>query len=61
MVPPLVHPKFPVVPLGVFTVTFSAPGPEITELSSVTCNCVLLITVVASAVPLTIPREDETN
>lgn len=59
--PPLVQPKSPEFPLGVLTVTLAVPGAEITAVVSVTCNCVLLVTTVLSAVPLITPTEDETN
>jgi hypothetical protein len=39
LVPPLVQPKSPVFPLGVSTLTFTTPGPEITSLESFTFNC----------------------
>jgi hypothetical protein len=61
LVPPLVQPKSPEFPAGVLTVTFAVPGAEIAALVIVTCNCVLLTTRVAAAVPLMSPTEDETN
>ena len=61
LVPPLVQPKSPVFPLGVFTVTLAVPGAEITALVMETCNCVLLVTRVLSVVPLITPTVEETN
>jgi len=61
LVPPLVQPKSPVFPLGVFTVTLTVPAAEITALVTVTCNCVLLVTRVLSVVPLISPTVEETN
>jgi hypothetical protein len=61
LVPPLVQPKSPEFPLGVFTVTLAVPGAEITAAVIVTCNTVLLVTTVFSCAPLTITTEDETN
>jgi hypothetical protein len=39
LVPPLVQPRSPEFPLGVFTVTLAVPGPEIRVVVIVTCNC----------------------
>jgi hypothetical protein len=39
LVPPLVQPTSPEFPLGVSTLTFTVPGPEITSLESFTFNC----------------------
>jgi hypothetical protein len=61
LVPPLVQPKSPEFPLGVSTVTVAVPGAAITVVVIVTCNCVLLVTKVVSAVPLMTPTEDETK
>jgi hypothetical protein len=61
LVPPLLQPKSPEFPLGVLTVTLAVPGAEITAVVIVTCNWVLLVTSVLSAVPLMSTTEDETN
>lgn len=61
LVPPLVQPRSPEFPLGVFTVTLAVPGAEITALVMVTCNCVLLVTRVVSVVPFMTPTVEETN
>ncbi len=61
LVPPLVQPRSPEVPLGVFTVTLAVPGPVINVVGRVACNCCALVTVVASVVPLTTTTEDATN
>jgi len=61
LVPPLVQPRSPEFPLGVFTVTLAVPGAEITALVIVTCNWVLLVTRVLSVVPLMTPTVEETN
>jgi hypothetical protein len=45
----------------VLTVTLAVPAAEITAVVIVTCNCVLLVTEVASAVPFNSPTEDETK
>jgi hypothetical protein len=60
-VPPLVQPKSPEFPLGVLTVTLAVPGVEITAAVMVTCNCVLLVTKVVSAVPFITPTVAETK
>jgi hypothetical protein len=61
LVPPLVQPRLPEFPAGVWTVTLAVPGAEIKEFVSVTCNVVLLVTTVLSVVPLITPTEDATN
>src|ERR1700752_1731684 len=61
LVPPLVQPRSPELPLGVLTVTFAVPAPEITSVVIVTCNCWLLGTVVLSVLPLMITTEDATK
>lgn len=59
--PPLLQPKSEEFPLGVSTLTFTDSGPEITPVVSVTFSCVLLTTVVLSAVPLILTSEAATN
>jgi hypothetical protein len=61
LVPPLVQPKSPEFPLGVFTVTLAVPGAEIRAVVIVTCNSVLFVTTVVRVVPLMTTTEDETN
>lgn len=61
LVPPLIQPRSPEFPLGVLTATFAVPGPEITSVVIVTCNCRLLWTVVLSVFPLTRTTEDATK
>jgi hypothetical protein len=61
LVPPLVHPKSPEFPLGVFTVTLAVPGAEIRAVVIVTCNSVLFMTRVGRIVPSMTTTEDETN
>src|SRR5579862_4109268 len=61
VVPPLVQPRYPELPLGVLTVTFALPGPEIKLVVIVTCNFWLLWTVVVSVVPLMITTDDDTK
>jgi len=39
LLPPLVQPKSEEFPLGVSTLTFTDPGPEITPVVSITFNC----------------------
>ena len=39
LVPPLVQPRLPEFPLGVFTATLAVPGTEIKVAGIVTCNC----------------------
>ena len=61
LVPPLVQPRSPELPLGVLTVTLAVPEPEITSVVIVTCNSLLLWTVVVNVLPLMITTEDETK
>lgn len=61
LVPPLLQPKSPEVPLGVFTVTLAVPGAVIKAVVRVTCSWVGLVTKVVSAVPLMTPTVDETK
>jgi hypothetical protein len=61
LVPPLLQPRLPELPDGVFTVTLALPGPVIKVDVMVAVNCVLLTTVVVSAVPLMTTTEEETN
>jgi hypothetical protein len=61
LVPPLVQPKSPEVPLGVFTVTVADPSVEIAADVRVICSWVLLTTNVLTGVPLISPTVDETN
>jgi hypothetical protein len=61
LVPPLVQPRLPEFPAGVWTSTLAVPGVEIKEFVIVTCNVVLLVTTVLSVVPLITPTEDATN
>ena len=61
LVPPLVQPKSPEFPLGVFTVTLAVPGSEISAVVIVTCNSVLFMIRVVRVVPLMTTTEDETN
>src|SRR5215470_4696780 len=59
--PPLEHPTSPEPPLGVCTITLTAPGPEITPVDSVTFNSALLTTLVARGLPLISTCEAATN
>lgn len=59
--PPLVQPKSDEFPLGVCTCTFTAPGPEIIPVVSVTFSFESLSTPVASGVPLMRTTEADTN
>jgi hypothetical protein len=61
LVPPLVQPKAPEFPAGVFTLILAVPGPEMMAVVIVICNCVLLVTTVLTRVPLITPTEDATN
>lgn len=61
LVPPLVQPRSPEFPLGVSTVTLAVPGAEISAAVTVTRNCVLLVTKVASVVPFITPTVAETK
>jgi hypothetical protein len=60
LVPPLVHPRLPEFPLGVLMVTLAVPGPVMSAVVSVTCNCELLRTWVLRVVPLIMTTEDDT-
>ena len=59
LVPPLVQPRSPVVPLGVWMVTPSVPGAVMIAVVSVTCNWVLLMICVLRGVPLIRTTEDD--
>jgi hypothetical protein len=48
-------------PLGVNTLTFSDPGPEITPVVSITFSCSLLFTVALRGLPLITTWDDETK
>jgi len=61
LVPPLLQPKFPELPLGVFTATAKVPGPPINVVLSVTCSWLLLLIVVVMLVPLMTTIEAETK
>ena len=61
LVPPLEQPRLPEFPLGVLTVTLTAPGAETKAVVIVACICWLFVTLVVSVVPLTTTTEDETN
>jgi len=61
LLPPLLQPRSEEFPLGVSTLTLTDPGPEMRPDVSVTFSCVLLTTVVLSAVPLSSTSEAETN
>jgi hypothetical protein len=61
LVPPLLQPRSPELPLGVCTVTLTAPGAEIKLVVSMTFNCPLLITVVLTVSPLIKTTDEETN
>jgi hypothetical protein len=52
LVPPLVQPRFSEFPLGVRTVTFTAPGPEISPVVSFTVNFLSLTTFALRTFPL---------
>src|SRR5579864_4912917 len=51
----------PTFPLGVITLTLTAPGPEITSVETVTLSSWLLTAVAPSALPLTTISDDGTN
>ena len=61
LVPPLLQPRSPELPLGVFTATLAVPGAETMAVVIVAANCWLLMTVVVSAVPLRTITEAETK
>jgi hypothetical protein len=61
LVPPLVQPRSPEFPSGVFTIIFTVPGPEITSVESFTVNFCALKTVAAMGVEFTITCDAETN
>ncbi len=61
LLPPLLQPRSPELPLGVFTATLAVPGAETMAVVIVACNCWLLVTVVANAVPLRTITEAETK
>lgn len=61
LLPPLLQPRSPELPLGVFTATLAVPAAEMTVVVIVACNCWALVTVVASAIPLTTITEAETK
>jgi len=52
LVPPLVQPRFSEFPLGVRTVTFTAPGPEISPVVSFTVNFLSVRTFALRTFPL---------
>jgi hypothetical protein len=52
LVPPLVQPRSAEFPLGVLTVTFTVPGPEISPVVSFTVNFLSLITFALRVFPL---------
>src|SRR5215470_19120613 len=61
LLPPLVQPRSPEFPLGVSTLTFTGPGPEITSVLRRIFSCWLLATVAPSALPLMTTSDDETK
>ena len=61
LVPPLVQPKSPEFPLGVFTFIFTDPGAETISVVIFTFNCVGLSTVALKVVELTTTSVAETN
>jgi hypothetical protein len=61
LVPPLEHPRLPVLPAGVCTVTLKLPGAGIMEELMATVSCELLFTAVARVAPLRSTTEEETN
>src|SRR5579859_2502914 len=61
LLPPLVQPRSPVFPLGVSTMTFTDPGPEITSLVSFIFSCWALTTVALKGVELMRTSEADTN
>ncbi len=60
LVPPLVQPRLPEFPLGVWMVTLAVPGPVMTAVVSVTCSWELLRTWVLRVFPLITTTEDDT-
>jgi hypothetical protein len=56
-----VHPRSALFPAGVLTCIFTEPGAEITSVVNFTFNCVLLTTVAASGVLLTMTCDAETK
>ena len=60
LVPPLVQPRLPEFPLGVWMVTLAVPGPVMSAVVSVTRNWELLRTWVLSVVPSITTTEDDT-
>ena len=60
LVPPLVQPRLPEFPLGVWMVTLAVPGPVMSAFVSVTCIWELLRTWVLRVVPLITTTEDDT-
>jgi|KBSMisStaDraftv2_1062788.scaffolds.fasta_scaffold917382_1 hypothetical protein len=61
LLPPLSHPRSPETLDGVCTTSCPLPGAEICAVVIVTCNCVLLITVVGKAAPFHSTTEDVTK
>src|ERR1022692_1308922 len=59
--PPLVQPKSPVFPLGVCTITFTGPAPDITSVVSFTFSCWSLTTVALRGVELIRTSDAETK
>src|SRR4051812_40709170 len=61
LVPPLLQPRLPVFPEGVYTFTSAVPGSLMRVSVRVTCNCLSLTTFVAAVVPLTTTTVEGTN
>jgi len=61
LVPPLVQPRLPEFPLGVFAVTLTDSGAETKSVVIVACIWVLLVTLVVRVVPLMTTTEEETK
>ena len=61
LVPPLEHPRLPVLPAGVCTATLKIPGAGIMEELTLTVSCELLFTDVARVAPFRTTTEAETN
>lgn len=61
LVPPLLQSRSEEFPPGVVMATLAVPGAEITALVMVACACWLLMTSVATGVPLISTTEDATR
>ena len=61
LVPPLEQPTSLVLPLGVTTFTVTFPGPVITLVVSITCNCWPLVAEAARVLPLITISDAGTN